>query len=143
MDREIVYINNILISSKVALSTSDISKLIYEKYQIKISKTIVKNYLWSYFRNMITYNASDFTYTLKSDRIDEYDCIAKTLPSMPRPVSFQIEGTKISVIIDDRISIYDFARAVAILNFKSNSSKSNNDFIKSINRIIEQSKEDK
>ena len=47
MDKEIIYINNILVNSNEGLSTSDISKLIFEKYGAKVSRTSVKNYLWS------------------------------------------------------------------------------------------------
>ena len=57
MDKEIIYINNILVNSKVGLSTSDISKKIFEKYDAKVSRTIVKNYLWSYFRDIIKYDS--------------------------------------------------------------------------------------
>ena len=71
MDKEIYYINTILLETEEGLSTSEISKLLFEKFNIKVSRQIVKNYLWSYFRNIIQYNSSDYTYKLSQNQVTE------------------------------------------------------------------------
>ncbi len=138
MDKEIFYINNILLNNPNGLTTSDISKIIFEKHGLKISRTIVKNYLWSYFRNLIKYNSSDFTYILENDifLLDDIDIIevAKT----PRTINCSFVGSKIKVEYDREVSVEMIIKAISIINYKSPVVKNNTDLIKQINRVIEQ-----
>lgn len=138
MDREINYINQILISNKEGLTTSDISKIIFEKYNEKVSKTIVKNYLWSYFRNVIKYDSSAYTYTLLDDRflLDDIDVI--NLNNAKRPLNTVFKDSKIVIEFDDNIDINTYIKAIGIMNYKIAPSKKNIDFLKQLNRIIEQ-----
>jgi hypothetical protein len=138
MDKEITYINNILINTNEGLSTSDISKKIFEKYETKVSRTIVKNYLWSYFRNIIKYDSSEFTYRLDNDEflINDINVIKKN--NATRPISANFEGSKITVEYDDNVPIDVYIQAIAIMNFKTSVNKKNADLLKQLNRIVEQ-----
>ena len=138
MDKEIIYINNILVNSKVGLSTSDISKKIFEKYYAKVSRTIVKNYLWSYFRDIIKYDSSEFTYKINNDEFLIDDIIVDKKSKLSRPISANFEGSKIKVEYDNNIPIDIYIQAIAIMNFKTNVNKKNADLLKHFNRIVEQ-----
>jgi len=138
MDKEIIYINNILVNSKVGLSTSDISKKIFEKYDAKVSRTIVKNYLWSYFRDIIKYDSSEFTYKINNDEFLIDDIIVDKKSKLSRPISANFEGSKIKVEYDNNIPVDIYIQAIAIMNFKTNVNKKNADLLKHFNRIVEQ-----
>lgn len=138
MDKEIVFINNILVNSKEGLSTSDISRLIFERHGAKVSRTIVKNYLWSYFRDIIKYDSSEFTYKLNNDEFLLNDIVVDQNPKLNRPLSANFEGSKIKVEYDNNISIDTYIQAIAIMNFKTNINKKNVDLIKHFNRVVEQ-----
>ena len=134
-------INSILIDSKKALTTSDISKLLFEKFELKLSKTIVKNYLWSFFRHVIDYNSGDFTYKLSGDKFLLEDIKVNMSNKAIRPLGSSIEGGKIIITADINISIQDFIMGFAILNYRVGSNKRNSDIIKQLNRVIEQLKD--
>lgn len=138
MDKEIVYINNILLTSEEGLTTSEISKELYINYQIKVSRTIVKNYLWSYFRNIIKYDSSNYTYTLDNDVFLIDDVVVMATEKSPRAISFEFKGPKIHIVYNRDKSIEEYIKAFAILNFKPTTKTKNADIIKLINRIIEQ-----
>ena len=138
MDREINYINDILNSNKEGLTTSDISKIIFEKYNEKVSKTIVKNYLWSYFRNVIKYDSSNYSYTLLDDRFLLEDIDVVNVNKAKRPLNTNFKDSKIIIEFDDKIDIKTYIQAIGIMNYKVAPSKKNIDFLKQLNRIIEQ-----
>lgn len=138
MDKEIIYINNILANAEVGLSTSDISKLIFERYGAKVSRTIVKNYLWSYFRDIIKYDSSEFTYKMNNDEFLIDEIIVDQKSKLCRPISANFEGSKIKVEFDNNIPIDIYIQAIAIMNFKTNVNKKNTDLLKHFNRIVEQ-----
>ena len=138
MDKEIIYINNILVNSKEGLSTSDISKLIFERFDAKVSRTIVKNYLWSYFRDIIKYDSSEYTYKINNDEFLIDDIIVDKKSKLSRPISANFEGSKIKVEFDNNIPIDIYIQAIAIMNFKTNVNKKNTDLLKHFNRIVEQ-----
>lgn len=141
MDNETLMINVILTSSIVPLTSSEISKLVYEKYKVKISKTIVKNYLWSFFRDIIIYDSGNFTYKLKDDKflLDDVEVIFKDQPE--RPIGSNVLGGKILITADSNILFQDFIKGIAILNYKIDVNKRNIDLIKQLNRVIEQLKD--
>jgi hypothetical protein len=141
MDNETLMINVILNTSIVPLTSSEISKLVYEKYKVKISKTIVKNYLWSFFRDIIIFDSGDFTYKLKNDKflLDDVEVIFKDQPE--RPIGSNVLGAKILITADSNISFQDFVKGIAILNYKIDVNKRNIDLIKQLNRVIEQLKD--
>ena len=141
MDNETFMINVILTSSIVPLTSSEISKLVYEKYKVKISKTIVKNYLWSFFRDIIIYDSGNFTYKLKDDKflLDDVEVIFKDQPE--RPIGSNVLGGKILITADSNILFQDFIKGIAILNYKIDVNKRNIDLIKQLNRVIEQLKD--
>lgn len=138
MDREINYINEILSTSKKALTTSDISKIIFEKYNEKVSKTIVKNYLWSYFRTVIKYDSSNYTYKLINDYFLLEDVEVLGVSSSVRPINTKFKNSKILVEFDKRIKIDMFIKAIAIMNYKISPQKRNVDLLKQLNRVVEQ-----
>jgi len=138
MDNDIFCINSVLVSSKVGLTTSDIAKLIFEKYGIKMSRTIVKNYLWSYFRHIIKYNQGDYTYKLLNDNFLLEDIEVNIATRAPRPISSNVLGGKIVITINSSVSREQFVKGFSILNYKLGSNRRNSDLIKQLNRIIEQ-----
>lgn len=138
MDRETLYIYETLSSSKSELTTSNIAKEIFDKYDFRISRTIVKNYLWSYFRELIEYNSSNYTYALKDDQFLISDIDVSKVRNPPRAVSAQFEGARINVSFDDQIPIDVYIKAISLINFKHKSSKKKVDLIKQLNRTIEQ-----
>ena len=138
MDKEIIYINNILINSKEGLTTSEISKIIFEKFEAKISRTIVKNYLWSYFRDIIKYDSSEYTYKIDNNEFLIEDINVFKTNKSTRPISATFEGSKIKVEYDNNIPIDVYIKAIAIMNFKTSVNKKNADFLKHLNRIVEQ-----
>jgi len=138
MDKEINFINEILVNSDVGLSTSDISKIIYQKYNAKVSRTIVKNYLWSYFRSIIKYDSSNYTYTLINDKFLLNDIEVLPVLVSSRPINTNIKGSKIKVEYNEKIPIEIYIKALAIINFKVSLKKSNIDLLKQLNRVVEQ-----
>jgi hypothetical protein len=141
MDKDILCINSVLRTANKALTTSEISKLIYEKYELKISRTIVKNYLWSFFRSIIIYDQGDFTYKLDNDNFLLEDIEVNMTSSASRPIGSSIEGGKIIITADTNVSIQDFIKGFAILNYKVGTNKRNSDLVKQLNRVIEQLKD--
>lgn len=138
MDREINYINKILATSEVGLTTSEISKQIFEKFNEKVSKTIVKNYLWSYFRTVIKYDSSNYTYKLNNDQFLLEDIEVSGVPSSVRPINTKFKDSKILVEFDKRIKIDMYIKAIAIMNYKISPQKRNVDLLKQLNRVVEQ-----
>ncbi|WP_340111021.1 hypothetical protein [Maribellus mangrovi] len=138
MDKEIFYINQILVEAEKALTTGEISKEIFSKYDYKISKKVVQNYLWSYFRNLIKYNPSDYTYTMKDDRFMINDVVIISEMGMPRAINSSFEGSKIKVTFDKNVPIEDYIKAISLVNYKIKSQKQKVDLLKQVNRIIEQ-----
>ncbi|CAN5381839.1 hypothetical protein BH10BAC5_BH10BAC5_25400 [soil metagenome] len=127
MDKEINIINDILSHSKTGLTIYDISKIFNNTYKIKISPTIVKNYLWSYFRNIINYDNSKYTYTLKNDKFLHEDIDVISISNTTRPLQVSILGSRIKVEFNKKIPIEIYIKAISILNFKVSSSKKNID----------------
>ncbi len=138
MDREIVFINQILLLSKKPLTTSEIAKQLFDKYELRLSRTIVKNYLWSYFRSLIEYDSADFTYALKADNFLLSDVDVEFVESANRAFELKVVGSKFIILIDTRLEIELIAKGLAILNFRSGVNKSNIDLLKQLNRILEQ-----
>lgn len=138
MDKEIYYINTILLETEEGLSTSEISKSLFEKYKIKVSRQIVKNYLWSYFRNIIQYNSSDYTYKLSQKSFLSDDILVKSIEKSPRMISANFENGKLELIYNESKSIEALVKAIGIINFSYSPKKKQTDLIKQINRIIEQ-----
>lgn len=138
MDRDILHIYEVLSSANVPLTAGEISKEIFKRYDIRLSKTIVRNYLWSYFRNLIDYNPDEFTFSLKDDRFLITDIDVSDVDHGPRAVSAQFEGARIRVSYDNRVPIETYIKAISIINYKYRSSKKKVDLIKQLNRTIEQ-----
>lgn len=138
MDKEIYYINTILLETEEGLSTSEISKLLFEKFNIKVSRQIVKNYLWSYFRNIIQYNSSDYTYKLSQKSFLSDDILVKSIEKSPRMISANFENGKLELSYNKSKSIESLVKALGIINFSYSPKKKQTDLIKQINRIIEQ-----
>ena len=57
----------IMSESLEALSSGDISKKIFKKFNHRITKTTVKNYLWSSLRSKVKCDTENWVYSLKSD----------------------------------------------------------------------------
>jgi len=138
MDKEIACINNILLKSSEPITTSEISKKIFEEYKMKLSKKIVSNYLWSYFRSLIKYNPTDYTYVLKNDTFLIDDIITEEVQNKPRAITTKINGSQIQLEYDINVKRETLIKALGIINYKTNFLSKNIDFIKHLNRTIEQ-----
>lgn len=135
MDKEIIYIKNILSESNFGLTTSEISKEIFIKYNYKISKTIVKNYLWSFLRNDIEYDTESFKYKLiEFQNIYEDIEIVKDDKAV-RALSYVVEGNLIKLKYRSDLNIDLLLKVLAILNIKGYNQKY--DLVKNINRYID------
>lgn len=66
---EVVSILSILRNASQPLTAADISKKLRKESELKISPKITKNYLWSYFRNMVDFDSNDWTYSLISKSV--------------------------------------------------------------------------
>lgn len=138
MDREIVFINNILNESNTGLTTGEISKKLFEYYNIKVSKKIVQNYLWSYFRNIISYDSNNYTYTLDSNNYLLDDSIVITGQSLPRAIEYKFIGNKIQITYDKSIPTEKFIKSFVLLNFRITKKTKEADLVKLINRLVEE-----
>lgn len=138
MDKEILYIYEVLSSSKAPLTSPEISKEIFNRHEFKLSRTIVRNYLWSYFRDLVEYDAAKYTFVLKDDQFLISDIDVSEVKNPPRAVCAQFEGARINVSYDDKIPISVYIKAIALLNFKHKSSVNKVDLVKQLNRTIEQ-----
>ena len=135
MDKEIYAIYQVLQSSDKMLTTKDISDELSRIFGIKVSKKVVKNYLWSFFRNVITMDPDDYSYRLASDKFLADDIVTKSSNSLPRAIQASAAGSQIEVVYHDRLSIQTLVSAIALVNFRKSAAK-NQDLIKIINRAI-------
>jgi hypothetical protein len=139
IDKEIHLIYFVLLNSEVPLSTKEIAKTLREKHNLKISKTIVKNYLWSYFRDIIDFDQENFTYSLTNtnDWGTQIELISSNKTN--RPIEINMKGVNIEVIYSHDLTVEKILDALAKFNF-TETNKLSYDFIKKINRIIESNK---
>ncbi len=137
MDREINYINEILAASEEGLTTSEISKQIFKRYNQKVSRTIVKNYLWSYFRNMINYDSVNYTYTLKTDHRFFKEADSIKAGDSPRMISIRALGDKMEISISDRLHLQSLAKAIGIFYLEEDNTGKKKDLIKRLNQILQ------
>lgn len=133
MDKEIIYIQNILSKTNIPLTAGGISKKIFEEYNHKISKKIVTNYLWSYFRDDIEYNTENYTYKfLKHAPIDIESFELIPLKDAVRVIDLQVKGTKLVVQYDSSLSLEKLIMIISHLNLERVNSK--HDLVKKINQ---------
>lgn len=140
MDKESFYIYNILASSEEALSTSEISKKIFETYGIRLSRKITQNYLWSYFRTFIKYNSDNYTYELIENNLLLNDVVVNGISHSNRTLNTYIKNAKVQIDYDISTSLETYIRAIAILNYRKVNPNGKNDLIKELNRTIEKLK---
>ncbi|OYQ79419.1 hypothetical protein B9T19_06505 [Ignatzschineria sp. F8392] len=137
MDREIFYINYILQSSNERLTTGDISKKIFEIFEHKVSKKIVQNYLWSFFRNEINYNPNDYSYELanKSEKSKILNDISiKSIPELPRAINVEVRGTNIIIEYNSTLTLETVLKSLADIYIHGFNNR--HDLIKNLNRVI-------
>lgn len=136
MDKECVAIHNVLSETEEPLTQFEIAKLINEKFEIKISAKIVKNYLWSFFRNDIIYDQNEYKYSFKEDRFLMEAIHVNMSRNMPRAIDTKFQGSKIKVEYDENVELDVLIKAIAILNYREKIGRI--DLVKKVNRIIEQ-----
>lgn len=137
MDKEINYIYQILKGANAPMSAKDISVELYNRHGIRISKTIVKNYLWSYFRHIIKYNSEEYTYTLEDSTLIVDDVRLVESTNSGRAISLSMKGSELVVEYDKNLPIENFIKGIAMLNLSRGLKKNNVDLVKQLNRIIE------
>ncbi len=137
MDKDSFYIFSTLSRSNKALTTTEISKYIFNHFNVKISKKICQNYLWSYFRDYINYNQDEYSYSLKSIKTADLDIEVYESTNEPRALTSEIYGQKILIKFDHKLTIEQLLIAIAELNFNKINSSSKKDLIKEINQRIE------
>ena len=137
MDREIFYINYILQNSNKRLTTGDISKKIFEIFEHKVSKKIVQNYLWSFFRNEINYDPNDYSYELakKSGKSEILNDISiKSIPELPRAINIEVRGTNIIIEYNSTLTLETVLKSLADIYIHGFNNR--HDLIKNLNRVI-------
>ena len=97
----------VMSESLEALSSGDISKKIFIKYNHRITKTTVKNYLWSSLRSQVKCDTENWVYSLKRD-----------VDVLSTPSTFKVK-TKINTNNSDFISITTFGDEV-ICTYREN-----------------------
>jgi hypothetical protein len=135
MDKEIYYIFSILSESSSELSTRDIAAEIFKKYKIRVSSKIVQNYLWSYFRNEIIFNSSEFTYSLKGEKLEAENVSINFVDSEARTMSMKVDGDKINLSYNRSVKLEDLLKALVLLNLNGYNNKY--DLLKNLNRYID------
>jgi hypothetical protein len=136
IDKEIHLIYSVLRNSEVSLTTQELARILRDKHNLKISKTIVKNYLWSYFRDIIDFDKENFTYSLSNTNDWGTQIELTATDKTNRPIEINMKGVNIEVIYSHDLTIEKILDALAKFNF-TETNKLNYDFIKKINRIIE------
>jgi hypothetical protein len=136
MDLETNIIYNILLCAEDTLTAADISTLIYKRHNKRISKTIVKNYLWSYFRDLIYYNPTDFSYKLKKE--PHFFKITNDIQftDSPRMISVRALGDKMEVTISNDLNLEKLVNAIATFYLNEDSTGKKKDLIKKLNQIL-------
>lgn len=135
MDREIYFIQKVLSENDKPLSTREISAEIFRIFKLKISSKIVQNYLWSYFRNEIEFNNTDFTYSLKCQTIETDNVSIVFLETDVRAISTIVDGNKIKITYNKSVKLEELIKAIVMLNFNGYNNKY--DLLKNINRYID------
>jgi hypothetical protein len=135
MDREIYFIQKVLSENDKPLSTREISAEIFRIFKLKISSKIVQNYLWSYFRNEIEFNNTDFTYSLKCQTIETDNVSIVFLETDVRAISTIVDGNKIKITYNKSVKLEELIKAIVMLNFNGYNNKY--DLVKNINRYID------
>ena len=102
---------------------------------MKISSKIVQNYLWSYFRNEIEFNNTDFTYSLKCQTIETDNVSIVFLEADVRAISIIVDGNKIKITYNKSVKLEELIKAIVMLNFNGYNNKY--DLVKNINRYID------
>jgi hypothetical protein len=137
MDIEIDMIYKVLTHSEAGQTSSEISKTIYEVYKKRLSRTIVKNYLWSYFRNMIDYESVSYTYKLKNDHRFFIQGENISTGDSPRMISVRALGDKMEISISDRLHLQNLVKAIGIFYLEDDNTGKKKDLIKRLNQIMQ------
>lgn len=136
-------IKAIMSESTEALSSGEISKKIYEKFKYRITKTTVKNYLWSSLRPLVHYNTVDWVYSLKEEceKLTTTSVFhVSTLPveNLPDYLRIEVLGDEVNCIYRDDLTVDDVLKALIELELtnglRENALKNLNIRIK-LNRI--------
>lgn len=135
MNLEIQYIAAILHDSEVGLKTSEIARLIRNKHNHHITKTKVKNYLWSYFANDIKIN-DQYEYTLKNN-VTKLDHIETIMRKQPRAICFVAEGRTLRAYYSDSLKLDKLVHAIAAVSANVNPISNTTDLTVRINREID------
>jgi hypothetical protein len=137
MDVEIDMIYKVLSHAGTGQTTSEISKIIHDLYKKRVSRTIVKNYLWSYFRNMIDYDSANYTYKLKNDHRFFIKSENINIGDSPRLIAIRALGDKMEISISERLNLQNLVKAIAIFYLEEDSSGKKKDLIKKLNQILQ------
>lgn len=110
-------IKAIMSESKEALSSGIISKKIYEKFKHRITKTTVKNYLWSSLRPLVHCNTEDWVYSLKkeSEMLSTSSVFkVSTYPTdnLPDYLRIEILGDKVNCTYRDNLTVDEIIKAL-------------------------------
>jgi hypothetical protein len=138
MNQEIIHIYQIIKEGSEPLTTAQISKELYSRNGLKISKKIVQNYLWSYFRDIIDYNSNDFTYKIKKSNSFEWSSVELIkCDKLTRAIEPSVNGNILEIKYNCSISKETIIKAIVEVYFNMNHKKKNVDFLKLINQAID------
>lgn len=110
-------IKAIMSESEEALSSGEISKKIYEKFKHRITKTTVKNYLWSSLRPLVHCNTEDWVYSLKkeSEMLSTSSVFkVSTYPvnDLPDYLRIEVLGDEVNCTYRDNLTVDEVIKAL-------------------------------
>jgi hypothetical protein len=110
-------IKEIMSESKEALSSGEISKKIYEKFKHRITKTTVKNYLWSSLRPFVHCNTEDWVYSLKKESemlstSSVFKVSTHPVNDLPDYLRIQVLGDEVNCTYRDNLTVDEVIKAL-------------------------------
>ena len=113
-------IKSIMSESKEALSSGEISKKIYEKFKHRITKTTVKNYLWSSLRPLVHCNTEDWVYSLKKESemlspSSVFKVSTHPINDLPDYLRIEVLGDEVNCTYRDNLTVDEFIKVATVV----------------------------
>ena len=125
----------VLSESTKSLSSGEISKMIYDKFNHRITKTTVKNYLWSSLRSCVSCNTEDWVYSLKNESeilssSSVFKVYTETASNFPDYIKTDVLGDNVKCTFQENLTIDEILKALIELELANDLRK---DAIKKLN----------
>lgn len=137
MNRELLLVGQALNDIEKPFDLRSFGRFVRKEYSMKISNTILKNYLWSYFRFEINYNEGQ--YTLKEDlleRVKDFEIEVEHAENLNDGLQFSLRGNNIKVYVNSDLKTDELVNAIIWLSMTNKNFLTTGDFVKRINQMI-------